>query len=80
MVRKEYIMDKLKQIKNNSAISTVTLEGLLISDHQCMLPLAKALAAASGRCWEQFRFVDGIELATFYGWQKLREDMMKDYE
>eukprot|EP00797_Seminavis_robusta_P017356 Sro259_g101250.1 n/a (400) ;mRNA; r:11443-12730 len=78
--KQEHVLDGLTQVKNDERVVNVTFDDLVMSNHQCLFPLVKALAATSGRAWESFRFVDVVDMASFPTWQDLRDEMVHDYE
>ena len=81
IVSKEYILDRLKDVKHDPRIVKLEIEDLLIArNHNSFLPVVKALWTASERPWKYLRFLDTIPLSDFAWWQGMKQMLMREYE
>lgn len=81
IVSKDYIMDRLKDIRHNSRIVKLEVEDLLIArTHDSFLPVVKALLVTNDRQWKYLRFVDTIPSTDFLWWQGMKHVLMREYE
>ncbi|CAB9526028.1 expressed unknown protein [Seminavis robusta] len=80
IISTDFIIDKLKEVRNNAQVLKLEIEDLLTSPHGSVLSLIKAIAISGSRDWQWVRFVDTVDPYDFAKYQQQKKAIMQDYQ
>ena len=81
MVSSDFIMNRVKEVKNDPTTVRLEVEDLLVNiHHEKLLPVLKSLLLAGDREWKSVTFADSMDASDFKEWQGLKRDIMLDFD
>jgi hypothetical protein len=81
MVSAAYILDALRDVRQNRAIVKLEVEDMLIAnEHHSFLPMVRGVFASGDRPWKYLKFVDTIDVSDMLWWQGMKHVLMGEYE
>ena len=81
IVSKDFIAEKLKEVKKDPRIVKVEIEDLLVARvHHSFLPAVKNLLLSEKHEWKYLRFIDSIREEDYSWWEGMKFLVMREYE
>ncbi|CAB9502213.1 expressed unknown protein [Seminavis robusta] len=81
LVSRDFILEKLQEVKNNRDIVKLEVEDLIIAkEHSSLIQFVKALLVGENRPWKRIDFIDSFPSCEFSWWEGIKKELMREYD